>query len=162
MGDDHELRRDAHFLDEVGEAADVGFVEGGVDFVEDAERAGRELEDGCEQGNGGERFFSAGEEQNVLQLLAGRPGAPTFAGLAVNFAAVFDRQNLKRVAKVIVADPVIADTEAKLRRLDVLEAFDIAFADGEEAGQCVKDTEGCRLINSAKVGLGFVGPRYRF
>jgi len=27
VGDDHELRLDAHFLDEVGEAADVGFVE---------------------------------------------------------------------------------------------------------------------------------------
>jgi len=43
---------------------------------------------------------------------------------------VSDRQNLERVAKVIVADPVIADAEAKLRRLDVLEALDISFADG--------------------------------
>jgi len=50
VGDDHELRLDAHFLDEVGEAADVG-------FVEDAERAGRELEDG---GRVAEPLISAG------------------------------------------------------------------------------------------------------
>jgi len=129
VGDDHELRLDAHFLDEVGEAADVGFVEGGVDFVEDAERAGRELEDGGEQGNGGEPFL---RRRVAARFAASCPeaGAPAFARLAVNFAAVFDRQNLERVAKVIVADPVIADAEAKLRRLDVLEALDISFADG--------------------------------
>ncbi len=82
--------------------------------------------------------------------------------LAVSFAAVLDREYLERVAKVMVTDSVVADAEAKLGRFDILEALNVAFASGEEAGQCVKDTEGCRLINSAKVGLGFVGPRNRF
>jgi len=62
VGDDHELRLDAHFLDEVGEAADVG-------FVEDAERAGRELEDG---GRVAEPLISAGTttDAGVPRLLS--------------------------------------------------------------------------------------------
>src|SRR5882757_769218 len=43
--DQHELGLDAHLLDQVCEASDVSFVERSVDFVEDAEGAGRVLED---------------------------------------------------------------------------------------------------------------------
>src|ERR1700692_1248295 len=49
MGDDDELRLAAHVADEAGEAADVGFVERRVHFVEDAERARLVAEDGDEQ-----------------------------------------------------------------------------------------------------------------
>src|SRR3984957_21068947 len=49
VGEEYELGLHAHFLDQFGEAADVGFIERGVDFVEDAERAGRVLEDADQQ-----------------------------------------------------------------------------------------------------------------
>src|SRR5579864_6377153 len=45
VGDEHKLRLDAHFFDQVGKAADVGLVQRGVHLVQDAERAGRVLED---------------------------------------------------------------------------------------------------------------------
>ena len=54
MRDDDEPRAAEEVLEHVDEAADVGFVEGGVDFVEDAERAGAELKDGEEERDGGE------------------------------------------------------------------------------------------------------------
>ncbi len=44
VGDDDELGVVAHLGDEAGEAAYVGFVERGVDLVEDAEGCGLELE----------------------------------------------------------------------------------------------------------------------
>ena len=49
VGDDDELRLAAHFADETGEAADIGFVEWGIDFVEDAERAGLVAENGDQE-----------------------------------------------------------------------------------------------------------------
>ena len=67
--------------DEAGEAADVGLVERGVDFVEDAEGRGLELEDADEERERGEGFFSAGEEEDVLELFAGRRGDDVDAGL---------------------------------------------------------------------------------
>ena len=51
----------AHLGDEAGEAADVGLVEGGVDFVEDAEGGGLELEDADQEREGGEGLFAAAE-----------------------------------------------------------------------------------------------------
>lgn len=71
VGDNDELGVFAHFVDEAGEAAYVGFVEGGVDFVEDAEGAGLELEDADEEGEGGEGLFAAGKQEDVLELFAG-------------------------------------------------------------------------------------------
>src|SRR6185437_12571869 len=47
------------------------FVERGIHFVENAERARLKAEDGDEQGKRRERLFAAGEKQNVLQALAG-------------------------------------------------------------------------------------------
>src|SRR5258708_3225950 len=54
VSDEHELRLDAHLPNKFGEAANVGFVKRGVNFVEDAERAGRVLEDPDQQREGGE------------------------------------------------------------------------------------------------------------
>ena len=70
--DEHELGLHAHLLDQFGEAADVGLVERRVDFVEDAERAGRVLENADQQGQRSERLFAAGEQQHALQALARR------------------------------------------------------------------------------------------
>ena len=59
-------------MDELGEAAYVGLVERSVDFVEDAEGRGLELEDSDQKREGGEGLFSSGEQEDVLQLLARR------------------------------------------------------------------------------------------
>lgn len=69
--DDDEFRPAEEFLEDVDEAADVGFVEGGVHFVQHAERARAELEDGQQQGDGGEGLFAAGEKRVVERRLAG-------------------------------------------------------------------------------------------
>ena len=45
MGNEHELRLHAHLFDQFGEAPDVGFVQGGIHFIEDAEWTGLILKD---------------------------------------------------------------------------------------------------------------------
>src|SRR5271154_5480433 len=60
VGDQDELGLYAHLAPQVGEARDVGFVEWGVHFVEDAEWTRRVLEDADQQGKSCERFFAAG------------------------------------------------------------------------------------------------------
>src|SRR5262249_29638906 len=72
MGDEHELGLHAHLLDEFGEAANVGFVEWCIDFVENAEWARRVLKDSDQQGQGGKGLFAARQQQYVLQLFARR------------------------------------------------------------------------------------------
>ena len=64
----------------IGEAADIAPGRGAVRLVEDAER--RELEPGrCRPaGQRGEGLFAAGEEQDVLQLLARGRGHDVDAG----------------------------------------------------------------------------------
>ncbi len=49
VGDDDELGVFEEALEDTDEAVDVGFVEGGVELVEDAERAGFDLVDGEEE-----------------------------------------------------------------------------------------------------------------
>src|SRR5208337_3987076 len=82
VGYDDELRLGAHVGDEPGETADVGFIEWGVDFVEDAEGAGLIAEDGDQQGQRGHCFFTAGKQQHVLQALAGGRGHDVNARVA--------------------------------------------------------------------------------
>src|SRR5260370_16343787 len=64
MGDHHELCGCAHLMDELGEAAYVGFVERSVDFVEDAEWCGLELKDPYYNREAGEGFFSSVEHDD--------------------------------------------------------------------------------------------------
>ena len=45
------------------------------------------------------------------------------------------------VPVVMEADAVVADPQPELRRFDVPETLDIAFADVQIAGQHVQDTE---------------------
>ena len=72
--DDDELRPGEKVLEHLREAIDVGLVQGGVDLVEHAERAGPAAEDGQQQGHAGHRLFAAAQERNAPRLLAGRPG----------------------------------------------------------------------------------------
>src|ERR1700730_9752277 len=69
VSDHHELCRRAHLVDQFGEAAYVGLVERGVDFVENAEGGRLELEDTDKKRECGEGLFSSGEQEDVLQLL---------------------------------------------------------------------------------------------
>jgi hypothetical protein len=50
---------------------------------------------------------------------------------AVRFAAVFYGEHQDGIAEIVKADVVVAGAEAGLRRFDVLETLDIAFAGGE-------------------------------
>jgi hypothetical protein len=59
VSDKYELGLHAHILYQLSEAADIGFVERGVDFVKDAERAGCVLEDANQQRERGQRLFAA-------------------------------------------------------------------------------------------------------
>ena len=54
MGDDHELGTVGEAADQLQEAIDVGVIEGGLDLVEDVERAGPGEEDGEDEGQGDE------------------------------------------------------------------------------------------------------------
>jgi len=82
VGDEDELREVGKFSEDGGEAADVGFVEGGVDFVQEAERGRLAAEDGEEQGDGGQGFFAAGHEGDGAEFFARRAGD--------NFEAAFE------------------------------------------------------------------------
>jgi hypothetical protein len=69
-----------------------------------------------------------------------------------------DGENLDRVAQVMEADAVIADSETEFRGFDVMKPLDIAFAASEDSGQSVKNAEGRSLINRAQVHFGPFAP----
>jgi hypothetical protein len=63
-----------------------------------------------------------------------RPASPSRRGrrrLAVGFAAVFYGEDQDGIAEIVEAHAVVADAEAELWRLNVLEVLDIAYAGGE-------------------------------
>ena len=70
MGDQDELGVVRHVPHVLGEAGDVDVVEGRFDLVEDAERGGCDLQDGEQQGDGGQAFLTAGQKVDVLDILA--------------------------------------------------------------------------------------------
>jgi hypothetical protein len=85
-------------------------------------------------------------------------GAGSTAASAVGFAAVFYGSDAKGVSVVMETHAVVADPQPELRRFDVLETLDIAFAGFQIAGQRVEDAEGSRLIDGAELSLGLVVP----
>ena len=78
---DDELRLSGKFLEHAHEAVDVGVVERGIDLVEDAERAGLDLVDGKEQGDGRQRPLAARQQADILQALAAGAGDDVDVGL---------------------------------------------------------------------------------
>src|SRR5262249_29626067 len=68
-------------LDHSQVAVDVSLVERGVNFVENAERAGLALEDRQEQRNGRHCLFAPRKERNAAQLFSGRAGDHVDAAL---------------------------------------------------------------------------------
>ena len=81
MRHDDELRLAGKFFEHAHEAADVGVVERGIDLIEDAKRAGLDLVDGKEQGDGRQRPLAARQQANVLQALAAGTGDDVDLGL---------------------------------------------------------------------------------
>src|SRR5450631_1667696 len=78
--------------------------------------------------------------------------------LAVGFAAVFYGGDADDVSVVMEADAVVAYPQPELRRLDVLETLNVAFAGFQIVGQRMENTEGSGLIDGAKLSLGLVVP----
>src|SRR5215510_9721777 len=72
MRDHDELRLIAHFADQIVKPSYVGLIERRIDLIEDAERAGLIMEDANQKRQRGQRLLAAGEQQYILQLLAGR------------------------------------------------------------------------------------------
>ena len=69
--DDDELRSAPHISASILlKRPDVRFVQRRIDFVEDAEGARLVAEHRDQQGQGGQRFFAARKQQNILQALA--------------------------------------------------------------------------------------------
>ncbi|CDN45251.1 hypothetical protein BN871_GX_00030 [Paenibacillus sp. P22] len=81
VGDDDELGQLRELPQILGEARDIGLVERRLHLVEHAEGNGLDLEDGEQQGDRGQRPLAAGEQLQVLQLLARRLGDDVDAGL---------------------------------------------------------------------------------
>src|SRR5215468_8201722 len=72
MRDHDELRLIAHFTDQIVEPSYVGLIERRIDLIKDAERAGLILEDANQKRQRGQRLLAAGEQEYILQFLAGR------------------------------------------------------------------------------------------
>ena len=72
--DDDELGVGQEVLNDGGKARGIRFIQGGIDFVQNAEGGGFGFEDRHDQGHGGHGFFAAGEQGHGLRLLAGGAG----------------------------------------------------------------------------------------
>ena len=72
MGDHDDLGRLAQFGQQPIETVDIGFIQRGVDLVEQAERAGFDQIKGENQGNGHQGLFSAGQKAHDRQFFPRR------------------------------------------------------------------------------------------
>ena len=61
----------AEVVQQVGETLDICAVKWGVDFVQNAEGAGLDVEEGEQQGGSGQSAFAAGEKRERLALFTG-------------------------------------------------------------------------------------------
>src|SRR4030095_1517425 len=80
--DDDELRRLGVAAQELDEAADVGVVEGGLDLVEEVERARPREEEREQERDRAERLLATREERQPGDALAGRAELDLDPGLA--------------------------------------------------------------------------------
>src|SRR5262245_3850291 len=92
MRNNDELRLLAHVPHHVGKAVDVGLIQRGVDFIENAEGAGLETKHCDQQRKGSERFLAAGQQKDILKLLTGRLGNDFDSG--VGFTGFFQKTQL--------------------------------------------------------------------
>ena len=61
---------------------------------------------------------------------------------AVGFAAMFHASNANHLALIMRADPVVADPQPKLRRLNALKALDITLTGFEISSGGLENTKG--------------------
>ena len=108
VGDDDELGVLEEAFEDVEEAVDVGFVQRGVQLVQQAKGAGLDLVNGKEKGDGGHGLFAAGKQADVLKTFAGRAGHNVNAafqniGLVaeVEIGIAAGKDFLKKKAKVV-------------------------------------------------------------
>ncbi len=79
-------------------------------------------------------------------------------GSAVGFAAVADSKDTYRVGVQVEADAVVADAETVFRRLNPLQAPDIAGAGGGEAFDALLDAPCDASVERGHIGKGRLGP----
>ncbi|MPN64428.1 hypothetical protein SDC9_212200 [bioreactor metagenome] len=70
MRNQYELSLPGEFLDEIGIAVDIGIVQRGLDFIEEAERGRLHAQNREGQRNGRQDLLPAGEQIDVLEFLA--------------------------------------------------------------------------------------------
>ena len=85
VGDDQKLRVGAELGKQFHQPAHVLVVEGGIDLVEDAERRWTDTVQREQQRHRGEGALAAGQQGDVLQLLAWRLGVELDAGFEQGF-----------------------------------------------------------------------------
>ena len=59
---------------------------------------------------------------------------------------------------IVETDAVVSNTKPELRRFDLLEALDVAFAGFKIAGKSTQDSEGSALIDGTELSLGLLAP----
>ena len=59
---------------------------------------------------------------------------------------------------IVEPDAVVAEAQAELGRLDILEPLHIAFLTDQKSCQPVQEIESGLAVDSAKIGAGLIGP----
>ena len=72
VGDDDELGLSRHFAQKRAQAADVGVIQRGIDFVQEAEWRRVQAEEREDERERGQGFFAAGEDAQVFDFFARR------------------------------------------------------------------------------------------
>jgi hypothetical protein len=66
--------------------------------------------------------------------------------------------DLDGLAGLVKAYAIIAHAKAKFRWIDALQALDVSFASGSQAGESVQNSKGSRLGDGSKLIARGVGP----
>jgi len=74
VGNDDELGVVQELVEDGDKASDIGFVERGIDLIEDTERTGSILKEGHDQRDRGQRFLATAQKAVAESRLAGRGG----------------------------------------------------------------------------------------
>jgi hypothetical protein len=69
-----------------------------------------------------------------------------------------DGGDANTISLVMKTDAVVADAQPELRRFDVPESLDVAFAVFQITGQRVKNAESSFAVNGTELGFGLVVP----
>lgn len=76
--------------------------------------------------------------EDGIRKKAGLPDSQK--SLSIGPAPMLDRSHVEDMSVVIKANAVVTHAKSKLRRIDILEAFYVAFSGGSKIGKGVKDS----------------------